>query len=161
LAEVGGAIGSIVMTVTCAASSNASFQMFEAHPNMPLWQAGIYTLPYRVTVANSNITWRRFYVCRLDSSGTSLATIASNLSVNLSFSTTGVKTATATAAGSSVVDKMDVLYMVMTLQNTAGSSQAYSFLPDQLILTPIQLMSELSDSTGLGIGRRAMGLNCV
>ena len=147
LAEIGGTAGSASTVVTCAASTNASFVMLQMQPNTTLWQAGVFSWPINVTVANSNLQWRRFYVCRLNSGGTSLATIASNLTVNNVFSSTGVKTATATAGADTTVDSTDILYYVATFLNGAASSQSCTLVFNQTTTTPIVLRDGIPQST--------------
>ena len=91
-----------------------------------------------VVVANSNITWSRLLVCRVDNTCTNRATIYTNISVGISLGTTGIKTHTFTPglAGASLARGSDYLVFLPIIYTMMIVSQSFQYDRDAYVYTP-------------------------
>jgi hypothetical protein len=113
------------------------------------WDAGTWTIRLNITASNMNLTWSQVYVCRINSTCVNQETIGSNTAVNISLSTTGVKSTT--VSGSAVTPSAgDKVLIVLAFTNGAMSSQSAQYTPDQDIDSPFTASSDVSITSGLG-----------
>src|SRR5262245_22125352 len=98
LCSIGGTAAGSAVTVGGSAFDAGAGQagvMYEIQPgSSAAWNSGNWTVRLNVTTANANITWTDTYICRLNSSNVSQATIGSLTGQSTSLGTTGVKTHT-------------------------------------------------------------------
>ena len=135
LCSIAGTAGTSAITITVAAASSQSVIMFEATPGAgAIWTGNSWSVRVNVTTANSNLNWRRLYICRLNSSCLGSSTIASNTGLSLSFSTTGVKTATTPLGFTQTASAGDKWYAICVVQNSnTMTAQSAAFTPGELI----------------------------
>lgn len=110
------------------------------------WGPGTWTVRLNVTTAQSNWTWTECHICRISSSGASLATVGSATALGIGLGTTGVKTATATGSRqtANITDRVAIVFVFSNAQamaNTAGVTL------DQLV--------DMPDFGGVSLGLRA------
>src|SRR5262245_17206206 len=97
LCTIGGTAGGAVTVggSQLDAETNQAGVMFEIVPtSSAVWSSGNFTVRLNVTTANANVTWTGTFICRLNSSNVSQATIGSLTGQTTSLSPTGVKTHT-------------------------------------------------------------------
>lgn len=89
------------------------------------WGAGTWTVHTRVATANMNLTITAIYICRINSSGVSQATIASSTGLSdTSWQSTGTKTFTVTGGAAQTPSAGDRFVVVFALSNGAMSLQS-------------------------------------
>lgn len=110
--------------------------MFEFSPGANVdWLAGTLTVPLNITTANANVTLDSCYVCRLNSSNVSQATLGSLTSIGTVMSSTGVQTLNVTVSAQPTAASTDKVYVVICF-TTPGTTQNISMTPNQTITTP-------------------------
>ena len=123
------------------------------------WGPGTWTVLLNVTTAQSgtSITWTDVFICRVNSSGVSQATIASKTALAIALSTTGVKTATVTGGLAQVPNAGDKVYAVLAFTNSSSSqARTFSFTPNQTISGPFGITGRrTSDELGTRAGSRS------
>lgn len=135
----GGAVNIIAVFFECIVGTGVS------------WNAGTWTVNLDVTTAASGVmNWTGLDICRLNSSCTSQASIAT-ASPSVPVTTTGVKTVTASgsAQSPSVGDKV----MVLLSFSQTGPTRSFSYIPDVTIDSPFSGVSTSPNSlmlTGVG-----------
>src|SRR5947209_7822804 len=100
-----------------------------------VWNAGPYTCMNNVTTANANLTWSSLYFCRVSSSCVSVATIGSK-SIGIPLDTTGVKSGSIDA-GVQYASAGDKIMAVLTINNSAASTQSAAIDHSQFIYAPV------------------------
>ncbi len=133
LATVGGSAGSTqVLPIPRVDRVSAMVEIVPA--SGVTWAAGEWTVPFNCTQANANVTLDGVYICRLNSSDVSQATIGSTTSIGTVLSSTGVTNVSVTGSAQtpSVGDKVYILYGFLT----TGSPEAVGWTPDQTIVSP-------------------------
>lgn len=140
-ASVGGTAGvtPVVVTINRDTASPRSGTMVQAAPGLALWPAGTWTVRLNVTVANANLTISRCYICRRTSGDVSVSTVGSNTAVATSLSTTGVKSISVTGSATTG-STSDVVYIVLVYSNSATSSQMFTYLPNQDVDMPLDIV---------------------
>jgi hypothetical protein len=100
------------------------------------WKAGNYVVRLNVTTLNANITWTGTYICRLNSSNVSQATIGSLTGQTTSLGSTGVKTHTVSGAAQTPAAG-DKIYIVCVFSVVTSNNQSFGWTPNQDIDTPL------------------------
>jgi hypothetical protein len=134
-----GTAGTTSPTITLAANSSnvrgVHFESANNEPNLTSWPAGNWTVRINVTSPNTNITWTECYICRVNSSGVSQATVGSLTGQSLSL-VSGV--ASMTISGSAqTANATDRVYILCVFSNSTGVQQSFNYKPNQLIDTPL------------------------
>lgn len=109
------------------------------------WEAGTWTINHNVTTANANLTITGCYICRLNSSFASQATIGSRTDLSISLGTTGVKQFTVTGASQSPSE--GDLVAVLIQVSSAAMNSSHSYTPNQIISSPFT--ETLADNRGV------------
>lgn len=142
LASDGGTAG--VTEATGSHFANASDQrdiLFEIVPAAgTTWAAGNWTVRLNVTTANMNLTWDTVYICRVNSSCVSQATIASATGLAISCGTTGVKSTTVSGAVQTP-GAGDKIVVLLEFDNGSMTTQTFGITPNQLIDSPFTAAS--------------------
>jgi hypothetical protein len=143
----GGTSGTGNFTMTMLASGTRLVSWMYELPitNNETWLTGIWTVRLNVITANSNVTWTDCFICRVDSSCTSQATIASASSLGIALSTTGVKSTTMTGTAQTP-NAGDKVIVVLAFTNSVASLQSVGIIDDQFIDSPF-LMPAIFYST--------------
>jgi hypothetical protein len=106
------------------------------------WNAGAWTISIDVTQGATGVALSSAYLCRLNSSNVSQATIGSATGLNIDLSTTGVKTFT--IAGNAQNPSLgDFVELVVGLSNSTNSTPLLYWQPNQVISSPFALSSGL------------------
>jgi hypothetical protein len=141
VASLGGVAGVTSSSPSIDANANRLIAVqFELSPSFAtgdIWGVGNYVVRLNITAGNANLTLEDVYVCRVNSACVSQATIGSSLTNAISLSTTGVKTVTVSGAAQAGAAVGDIVQIILTFSNTNAGVQGFTFLPDQLIDTPI------------------------
>ena len=133
LASLGGSAGDFAVTSTPRVKRASA--MFEFVPAAGvIWNAGTIGVPLNVTSANANAALDEVFVCRLNSSDVSQATMGSVTGIAHTLSSIEIITTNVTVSAQtpSVGDKV---YIVLVF-TTTGSPEAFQWLPNQTITTP-------------------------
>ncbi len=141
----GASAGSVAASVTVPVGTRSAV-MFESKAGeicRTTWASGNWTIRLNVTTSNANLSVVGVSICRFTSGCSNSGSVASS-SLSTSLSTTGVKSWTVTQSSDSVGNEDDRVYVVLNVRNTSGSSQSFSFTPNQTIDTPIDLDRTLS-----------------
>lgn len=147
-ASVGGAAGtshSFSVQKSGARAIAVGFELPVASGST--WAAGTWTVRLNITTANSALTLEDIFICRVNSSGVSQATIGSLSSIAASLGATGVisKSITGAAQTPSAGDKV---YIVFSFTNSNSmTTQSAAFTADQLIDSPFTGVSPISGSS--------------
>lgn len=132
----GGTAGTGAVSTTTGAATRAIGAYFTIIPDSgTTGNSGTWTVRLNVTTANMNLTLLEVWICRVNSSCVNQETIGSTTGLTTSLGTTGVKSINVTGSAVTLAadDKVVVGFYV---DNTAMSSQAFSFTPDQNIDSP-------------------------
>lgn len=141
-AEVGGTAGTGTKTFTITKNATeAGFFVETTALDDYTWDSGTWTVRLNVTTADSNVDLEDIYICRVNSSGVSQATIGSNTGINESLGTTGVKswTVSGSAQTPSAGDRVYIVYVFQN--NHAHSNKSISVLANQDIDSPFTATS--------------------
>lgn len=134
LCTEGGTAGESV--ATSGPRVDRASAMFEISPGANVdWLAGTISVPFNVTSANANVTWSGCYVCRLNSSNVSRATMGSTTGIADTLSSTGVRTVNVTVSAQPTAAATDKVYIVLTF-TTPASTENFGWIPNQTITTP-------------------------
>ncbi len=114
------------------------------------WNAGTWTIHLNVTTANALIILDGLDICRINSGCLSQASIASATTLDISLSTTGVKTAT--VAGSAQTPSLGDKVMVLLSFSNDGDPTSFDYTPNSTIDSPFTSISPNSLML-VGIGR--------
>ena len=112
------------------------FESEANEPNETSWPAGTWTVRLNVTTGNANLDFESLDICRVDSGGTSQATIGTLTStVTL---TSGVHTFNVTGSADAGAAASDRFYAVggIAIDPAAHGTQTVTVTNDQLIDTP-------------------------
>jgi hypothetical protein len=134
LATVGGTTGSTPRTTTMDANAtNLAAVWFEITvPDGTTWGAGDWTINLNISTGNMAVVWDAVYICRVNSSYVSQATIGSSTGLAKNLAATGVQTAT--VSGSSQTPSAgDKAVVVLLFNNSVMGGSAFGWTPDQLI----------------------------
>lgn len=138
LCVLGGVAGSTPFNVGGGAFDSGNVEsliMWEINPAAgTTWGEGDWTVRINVSTAQASVTWSATYICRLNSSDVSQATIGSLTGQTTSMATTGVKTHTVAGAAQTPAAG-DKVYIVAVLTAAANNRQI-GITPDQLISSP-------------------------
>jgi hypothetical protein len=138
-ATVGGTAGT--STYTLSMDNNNTKWLFFSKLTIPSgtnWNAGTWTVRLQVgSTGNNNVVLSRVYICRINSSNVSQATIGSNLSVDTTVTANSVISVniTGSAQTPSANDYVNVVYV---FSNSVGtpSTQSFTVKSDQIINSP-------------------------
>lgn len=135
-ATVGGTLGSTPATATADANNKWAVQFKCVVPAGATWNAGTWTWRINVTNANTNITLTDVFICRVNSSNVSQATIGSNSSLAVDFGTTGVKSGTITGLVQTPAVG-DYVNIVFVFDKAGMGNESFDITPNQVIDSPI------------------------
>ena len=99
------------------------------------WDSGNWIVRINVTSENMFCTWSATYICRVNSSCTSQATIGSLTGQSTSLASTGVKTHTVSGSGQTP-SAGDKVLAILLFDNSSMSGQNVGITPDQDIDSP-------------------------
>jgi hypothetical protein len=133
-----GSAGTISQTVTLtSAQTNVwGLQTKLDIPSGTSWNAGTWTWRLNVTTANMNLTLTEVYICRINSSNVSQATIGSATGLGLGLGTTGVQSGTISGSAQTP-SSGDYVNIVFVFTNAAMNTQSISVTHNQVIDTPL------------------------
>ncbi|HEB79085.1 MAG TPA: hypothetical protein ENI79_01240 [Rhodospirillales bacterium] len=131
----GGTGGTSEVTSQIAAKSAQNFAGFEIEDSLGFVTPGDWTVRVDVTTAAA-MNWSRVYVCVVNAACSSLATIGSNVSVGISLSTTGIKTATVTCS-QYILQPGEKIYIVCVAENGTFGALSVGWTPNQNIDTTL------------------------
>jgi hypothetical protein len=145
-----GSVGVTPVTVTMDANAKDLYAVaFDVPvPNFTLWNAGTYVIRLNVQTANASVTWSRIYLARLNSSGTFQAKIGELAFLPYVLGTPGVKEIRVPGEAQYLRSYGDRILAVLCLTNqgtlppynltpNSNVAQAFSFVPSELIDTPL------------------------
>jgi hypothetical protein len=136
----GGTVGSQTASFSHAAAATttiyAAFITNAAALDFHTWAAGTWVTRWNVSTANMNLVLEAVHICRLNSAGTSQATIGSATALGLSMGATGVITVNVTGTAQTFAAG-DRVAIYMSVRNTTTMTQASGFTFNQSIATPI------------------------
>jgi hypothetical protein len=139
-ATQGGTPGTTTPTISLSGNQTNSrgihFESAANEPGQTSWPAGNWVVRLNITTANANITWTGTYICRVNSSGQSLATVGSLTGQSLGLGSTGVQSMTISGSAQSA-NVTDRIYIVLVFSNSQTSLQSFNYQPNQFIDTPI------------------------
>lgn len=139
LIQVGGtAGGSTTLGLNSSEANRVVLNLISGagDPGATAWSAGNWEVRLNVTTANTNWTWTECYVCRISSSGTSLATVASKLAMGVSLGTTGVKTTGLVSGSAQSSSTTDRIAIVCVFSNAQAMANTCAVTLNQLVDTP-------------------------
>lgn len=145
LATVGGTSGSTQQTRTVAAgtgtvgSTRCVYFVCKLSVNSGVvWNSGTWTWRINITTANMNLTITDVFICRVNSSNVSQATIGSTSGLSTSIGSTGV--ISGTISGSSQTPGVgDYVVLIIAFTNSSMSTQNFGVTPNQNIDTPFDI----------------------
>jgi hypothetical protein len=133
-ATVGGSAGvsEVTVTVDVSAADLACAWVECIVPAGATWGAGNWTVRLNVATGNHQITLDAIYICRVNSSCTSQATIGSLTAINANLASAGVQTHTVSgsAQSPSAGDKVIIIFL---FDNAQAMTQDIGLTPDQII----------------------------
>ena len=117
-------------------------------PNLTLWRDGVWTVRLNVRLANPSVTWNRCYLYRLNSAGTKQSLIGQRTDLAVVLTSPGVKSVSIAGEAQPTRSYGDRVVVVCCLTNQGtvgpanvtvsnGAAQAWSYLSDQLIDSPL------------------------
>ena len=138
-ATVGGTAGTSTYTVSMD-NNNTKWLFFSklTIPSGTNWNAGTWTVRLQVgSTGNNNVKLSAVYVCRVNSSNVSQATIGSNTSVDTTVTANSVISVNVTGS-SQTPSANDYVNIVYVFSNTVGtiSTQSFTVKSDQIINSP-------------------------
>ena len=119
-----------------------------AEPGIAYWPAGNYIIPLNITTANTNLTWTETYVHRISHGCSSVALLGSLVGQSISLGTVGIKTMIVAGIAYSN-NENDMIYITLVFSNASAMAQTAVYMPNQVIITPIILPTNLK-SCGVG-----------
>jgi hypothetical protein len=138
-ATQGGTPGVSSPTISLAGNQTNNrgihFESAANEPGQTSWPAGNWVVRLNVTTANANITWTGTYICKVNSSGQSLATVGSLTGQSLGLGSTGVQSMTVSGSAQTA-NATDRIYIILIFSNSQTSFQSFNYRPNQLIDTP-------------------------
>lgn len=150
-ATSGGTAGTTAVSVTIDASGVGNSDLFVGftsannEPNNCSWESGTWTFRIEITTANMNITSWDCMICRLTSGCVNAGTVVSEGFGTGDFSTTGVKSGTASGSAQAGASSTDLIFVA--LGAGAGTmTQTFGYKPSQNIDTPINQNANCSVS---------------
>ena len=157
-ATSGGVAGVTAVTVTAQNDSSfhslINFNSIANEPNSASWESGTWTVRIEVTTANMNMINNSAVVCRVSSACVNIAEVG--VTGNLDFSTTGVKSATASGSAQSA-SASDVIEVVISTNNNFTMAQSFGYKPSQNIDTPVNQGVAGGDGTDFPFGMFIQG----
>jgi hypothetical protein len=118
-------------------------------PGLVEWSGGNWVIWILVSVANVNMKWTRFYICRVNTSCGSVTTIGSRTGLgytcNIGTKAFNVNTA---AGGPHVGDPTDVIYVVYGFRSTSGAAETCTLSMNQLVSTPLGIAKPMAVAYG-------------
>jgi hypothetical protein len=139
-AQVGGTTGSTTYTVNVSSNETKIFMAWESpanDPNVIAWPAGDWVARLDLTQGGpANLTLDQMWVCRVNASGVSQATVGSftGIGVGLQAGTEGVRTVTVTGISQTALTT-DRWYLLLAYHNGLGVGN-FKFKSDRVIQTP-------------------------
>lgn len=109
------------------------------------WASGNWTVRLNVTTANSLVTWTDTYICRLNSSNVSQATIGSLTGQSISLGSTGVKTMTVSGSAQTP-NAGDKVYIVIIVSVVTTNNQSFGITWNQAVSSPFTKTTTLTAS---------------
>ena len=124
------------------------------------WKAGTHTVPIRVSTANANVMLRKLWACWVSSACGAKGTLGLNDAMSISLGTTGVKLPTVAVNAPANPLSTDRLLYVFGFDNTGPGFDSFAIVPDQSILTPLEIGAPYyTEAGGLYVpGPQASGL---
>ena len=136
-ATVGGTAGTGTPSVLVSGSGTSTFGFDCIIPASTTWSAGDWTIRFRVTTANMNLTWTYVAVLQRNSTCGAISTLFEDATLSTSLSTTGVKSYSVVgASGVGSPGGTDKLIIACIVTNGAMTNQSFNFTPDQNIDSP-------------------------
>lgn len=161
--EDGATGGSTEVTADIGGSTSNLTLFFQSTAlNELVWESGTWTVRLNVTTGNMDLSLEGIWICREDSSCSTVATIGSDTSMSTqldagtySWNISGVATDD-TDGGS----ETDTVYIAMEVANSHMNARTLGITPDQTIDSPIESSATASATaqSGTGTGTSAAGL---
>jgi len=148
-ASQGGTAGTVENTVKIdnLASNERAFYTECIIPAGATWAAGTWTVRFNCTTAVSGVTIASIYICRVNSSCVSQATIGSATGLSIDLGTTGVKSQAVTGAAQTP-GAGDKVVIVFGISNTnEHGNQTVGRTHNQLINTPFSVASTYNEAS--------------
>ena len=111
------------------------YQSKLGEPGEIAWPSGQWTIELNVTNSDADIIWTGVYICRVNSSCVSQATVGSLTGQSISLGTTGFKVMSVDGAGQTAATN-DYIYVVLTFTNEGAGSQDFGFTPNGYLYLP-------------------------
>lgn len=147
----GGTAGTSALNVSSSssASNTISFTVKVTIDSGTSWASGTWTWRLNVTTANMNITLNEVYICRVDSSDVSQATIGSATALGISCGATGVKSGTISGSAQTP-NTGDYVRILFCFSSSAMSVQLTGITPNQNIDSPFTISGRIPRTTSIG-----------
>jgi hypothetical protein len=113
------------------------FESAVNEPNNTNWDAGSWIVRLNITTGNANVTWDECYICRVNSSGVSQATVGSLTGQAINLTSTGTYTMTISGSSQPGASATDRIYIVLVFSNSGATPAALNYKPSLIIDTPI------------------------
>jgi hypothetical protein len=105
-------------------------------PTKSVWRAGTWTWRLNVSIPSNSISLQEVHICRVNSSDVSQETICSINGLNTPLNTQGVVVGSMAGASQSP-SAGDYVNIIFVFSNTSTTSDAFGFISNQIINTPI------------------------
>lgn len=111
------------------------------------WESGTYVPRWNVTTSQMDTAITGVWICRMDSTCTNQATVASNTSLNKDISGGGVFSENLTGTSQSASETDDIFCITEITNSNTHSSRSVGITPDQNFDTPIVINSTVAADT--------------